>query len=89
MMVCSACLFAVSGPEQFLILKHAPGGEMLGGACVQMAFNLGNALGAFLGGLPISLGLSPRYSALPGIPLALIGFVCLLMLYRKHERTQA
>ena len=89
MMVCSACLFAVSGPEQFLILKHAPGGEMLGGACVQMAFNLGNALGAFLGGLPISLGLSPRYSALPGIPLALIGFVCLLMLYRKYERAQA
>lgn len=89
MMVCSACLFAVSGPEQFLILKHAPGGEMLGGACVQMAFNLGNALGAFLGGLPISLGLSPRYSVLPGIPLALIGFVCLLMLYRKHERTKA
>ena len=89
MMVCAACLFAVSGPEQFLILKHAPGGEMLGGACVQMAFNLGNALGAFLGGVPISLGLSPRYSTLPGIPLALIGFVCLLMLYRKYERPSA
>lgn len=86
MMVCSACLFAVSGPEQFLILKHAPGGEMLGGACVQMAFNLGNALGAFLGGIPIACGLSPRYSALPGVPLAIIGFICLLVLYRKHEK---
>lgn len=85
MMVCSACLFAVSGPEQFLILKHAPGGEMLGGACVQMAFNLGNALGAFLGGMPIACGLPPRYATLPGIPLALIGFMCLLALYRKYE----
>lgn len=86
MMVCTACLFAVSGPEQFLILKHAPGGEMLGGACIQMAFNLGNALGALLGGIPISLGHSPRYSTLAGIPLCLLGFTCLLFLYLSSCR---
>lgn len=87
MMVCAGCLFAVSSPEQFLILKHAPGGEMLGGACVQMAFNLGNAIGAFIGGLPIAMGYSPRYAALTGIPLATLGFICLWILYVRYERT--
>lgn len=81
--VCTACLFALSGPEQYLILKHAPGGEMLGGACVQMAFNLGNAMGAFFGGLPIDQGLAPRHGALVGIPLCLAGFVCFLLLARR------
>lgn len=83
----AGCLFAVSGPEQFLILRHAPGGEMLGGACVQMAFNLGNALGAFVGGLPISFGCTPRYTALAGIPFCLLGFLCLMLLYRKSTKT--
>ena len=42
MTLCTAGLFAVSSPEQVLMIRVAPGGEMLGGACVQMAFNLGN-----------------------------------------------
>ena len=57
-------MFAMSSPQQYLILKHAPGGEMLGGACIQMAFNMGNAVGAFLGGLPIAAGLDDRYAAI-------------------------
>ena len=57
-------MFAMSSPQQYLILKHAPGGEMLGGACIQMAFNMGNAVGAFLGGLPIEAGLDDRYAAI-------------------------
>lgn len=86
MMVGAGCLFAVSSPQQFLILKHAPGGEMLGGAAVQMAFNLGNAVGAFCGGLPISFGLSPRYSALTGVPFVVIGLVSFLVFMRKYEK---
>ena len=55
MILCTAGLFAVSSPEQLLIIRVAPGGEMLGGACVQMAFNFGNAVGAYAGGLaPLS-----------------------------------
>ena len=38
-------------------LKHAGGGEMLGGCCIQGAFNLGNAMGAFLGGIPVCDGI--------------------------------
>ena len=37
MTLCTAGLFAVSSPEQVLIIRVAPGGEMLGGACVQIA----------------------------------------------------
>lgn len=85
MVLVSACLFAVSSPEQSLILRHAKNGEMLGGACIQMAFNLGNALGAFLGGLPISMGMPVRYSALVGVPMCFVGFLCLYILYRKQH----
>ena len=45
MCLCTAGLFAVSSPEQILIIRVAKGGEMLGAACVQVAFNLGNAIG--------------------------------------------
>ncbi len=86
MIVCAGCLFAVSSPQQYLILKHAPGGELLGGASVQMAFNLGNAVGAFCGGLPIAYGLSTRYCALVGVPFVVIGIISFTLFCRKYER---
>lgn len=85
MFVVCGCLFGVSSPQQYLILKHAKGGEMLGGCCVQAAFNLGNAIGAFLGGIPVSLGMSYAYPALVGVPLGIAGAVCLLIFHRKYE----
>ncbi len=85
MFVVCGCLFGVSSPLQFLILKHSKGGEMLGGCCVQAAFNLGNAVGAFLGGIPVSLGLSYAYPALVGVPLGIAGAVCLLVFHKKYE----
>lgn len=75
MCVVTFCLFAVSAPQQFLIIKFAPGGEMLGAAGIQIAFNLGNAIGAYLGGLPIAYGIGVRYSALIGSVIALSGFI--------------
>ena len=75
MFLTTASLFGVSSPQQLLILENAPGGEMRGAASIQIAFNLGNALGAYFGGLPISFGLGPQYAALPGAAMALLGFV--------------
>ena len=83
MALCTAGLFAVSSPEQVLIIRVAPGGEMLGGACVQMAFNLGNAIGAYVGGLALSGGY--RYPALAGVPFALTGFILFLIFYQKFQ----
>ncbi len=86
MCACTACLFALSAPQQVLLIRHAPGGEMLGAACVQIAFNLGNALGAYCGGLPMEHGFSFRYPALVGAPFALVGFFLLLYFCSRYER---
>lgn len=83
MILCTAGLFAVSSPEQLLIIRVAPGGEMLGGACVQMAFNLGNAVGAYAGGLVVTHDY--RYTALVGIPFALIGFILAFIFYKRYQ----
>ena len=79
-------MFAMGGPQQYLIIRHAPGGEMLGGACIQMAFNMGNAVGAFLGGLPIAAGLADRYAALVGAPMALVATVLMAVFFMKYEK---
>lgn len=83
MILCTAGLFAVSSPEQLLIIRVALGGEMLGGACVQMAFNLGNAVGAYAGGLVVTHDY--RYTALVGIPFALIGFILAFIFYKRYQ----
>lgn len=83
MILCTAGLFAVSSPEQLLIIRVAPSGEMLGGACVQMAFNLGNAVGAYAGGLVVTHDY--RYTALVGIPFALIGFILAFIFYKRYQ----
>lgn len=82
---CCAGLFAVSSPQQHLIINHAPGGEMMGGAMIQIAFNLGNALGAYFGGLPIDSGAGVRYSALIGAAFILIGLFFAVLLLRRLE----
>lgn len=83
MVLCTAGLFAVSSPEQVLMIRVAPGGEMLGGAAVQMAFNLGNAVGAYVGGLAITEGY--RYPALAGVPFACVGFFLFYVFYKKYQ----
>ena len=52
----------------------------------RVAFNLGNALGAYFGGLPMDHGLSYRYATLPGAGFALLGFLMLVVYCRKYPR---
>ena len=85
MCLCTAGLFALSSPQQVLLIRFSPGGEMLGAASVQVAFNLGNAIGAYCGGLPLQAGLSYRYPALLGTFFALVGFILLVLFSRKYE----
>lgn len=79
-------MFAMGGPQQYLIIRHAPGGEMLGGACIQVAFNTGNALGAYFGGLPIAHGMPNHYAALVGAPLALVAAVVMAVFHARYEK---
>jgi DHA1 family arabinose polymer transporter-like MFS transporter len=47
------------GPSiQMLLIEHSREAEMLGSSLGQSGFNIGNALGAFLGGIPLTLGYS-------------------------------
>lgn len=85
MCVCTMGLFAVSSPLQISIIHFAKGGELFGAACIQVAFNLGNALGATLGGLPLKAGMGYQYTALVGAPFALLGVVFLTLFFRKYE----
>ena len=87
MAACTAGLFAVSSPEQVLMIRLAPGGELLGGASVQMAFNLGNAIGAWAGGLATVRGY--EWPALPGAALAFGGFVMLAVFNRVDRQGKA
>lgn len=83
--VASACLFGVGGPPQYLIVGFSKGGEMLGAAGIQIAFNVSNATSAAIGGAAINYGLPYDSTALIGIPFALVGMLCFLMLHRKYK----
>lgn len=84
MFLCTGCLFALSVPEQLLLIANAKGGQMLGASMAQVGFNLGNALGALAGGVPIQLGLDYRYPALFGTVFALAGFFLLVYYWKKY-----
>ena len=69
---------ALGPPIQMLLIEHSRAAEMLGSSLGQSGFNIGNALGAFLGGIPLTLGYSyvaPQWVAaalaLAGVLLAL------------------
>ncbi len=83
--IATAGLFGIGGPLQYLIVKFAKGGEMLGGAGIQIAFNVSNSVAAVLGGTVINMGLGIASPALAGAPLAAIGAVSLFVLHRKYH----
>lgn len=86
MCICTAGLFAVSSPLQVSIIRFAKGGELLGAACIQVAFNLGNAIGAYIGGLPLEAGLGYQYPALIGAPVTLVGCLLMIAFFKKYEK---
>jgi DHA1 family arabinose polymer transporter-like MFS transporter len=77
--------FAVIAPMQILIMQVAKGAEMLASSVLQATSNFGNALGAYLGGLPIAAGFgftSPEYV---GCVLAFVGFGFCLILFNRNK----
>lgn len=87
--IASGLLFGLGGPLQYLIVRYAKGGEMLGGAGIQIAFNVSNAMAAALGGMFIRHGFGLASPALAGVPCAFIGTIALLMLYRLEKGRRA
>lgn len=81
-----AGLFALSAPLQILLLQNAPGGEMLGAAGGQIAFNLGSALGAFCGGAMLTINQPYNAVALPAALLSLSAMLALIGYSRLKSR---
>lgn len=71
--IIGAVSFTVSTPLQMAIINTSKGSEMLGSSMNQSAFNMGNASGAYLAGLPIAFGYGIIYSSLVGAILAFSG----------------
>ncbi|GAB5073171.1 MFS transporter AraJ [Citrobacter sedlakii] len=84
--ICCAGLFALSAPLQILLLENAKGGELLGAAGGQIAFNLGSAIGAYCGGMMLTLGFAYHYVALPAALLSFTAMASLLMYGRVKRR---
>jgi DHA1 family arabinose polymer transporter-like MFS transporter len=86
--IAGALSMAIAAPIQILMIRTAKGAEMLGAAVTQAAFNIGNALGAFFGGLPIAAGLGFTYPALAGAVMAVIGLLFAYVLLRKQSNSK-
>ncbi|WP_312418773.1 MFS transporter [Epilithonimonas sp.] len=83
--VCGALSMAVGTPVNIIMLRSAKNSEMMAAAFMQAAFNVGNSLGAFFGGLPLEFGLSYSYPSLVGAGLAGIGLLLCLAFIKKYK----
>ena len=72
---------------QMLMIQIAVGAEMIASAAIQASFNIGNALGAFLGGLPLIAGFSYASPNLIGIGMSLMGVLFTVMLVQRKKAT--
>ncbi|AMR32742.1 hypothetical protein A0256_15575 [Mucilaginibacter sp. PAMC 26640] len=85
--VTGAIGFSVIAPMQMLIMQEAQEAKMLASAVLQATSNMGNALGAFLGGIPIAAGMgytSPEYV---GVILAFTGLIfCVLLFWMRRKK---
>jgi len=80
-----AIAFAAVAPIQMLMIQTAVGAEMIASAAIQAAFNIGNALGAFLGGLPLIAGFSYASPNLAGVGMALLGVVLVFIFIQNQK----
>lgn len=79
--------FSLAAPIQISIIKAAKGAEKLGSSMNQSAFNMANASGAYLGGLPMVFGLPVNYASVVGAILALTGAcIGMAILYSQKSR---
>ena len=88
--VIGAISFTVATPIQMAIINTSKGSEMLGSSMNQSAFNMGNASGAYLAGLPIAFGYGIVYSSLVGAILAFSGVAIAvgILIVRKRKESK-
>jgi DHA1 family arabinose polymer transporter-like MFS transporter len=80
-----AISFSVIAPIQMLMIRTAKGAEMIASASLQGSFNIGNALGAFLGGLPLTAGYSYASPNLIGVGMSIVGMLITVTLIKIRK----
>ncbi len=80
---------ALGAPIQMLLIENSRDAEMLGSSLGQSGFNIGNAIGAFLGGLPLTLGYSYVAPLWVAACLALCGVALVSLLWARGRREKA
>lgn len=74
--------FSLGAPIQMMIMSSARGAERTASSLGQAGFNIGNAIGAFAGGLAIKLGFGFGAPPFVGAALAATGVVILLLMMK-------
>jgi DHA1 family arabinose polymer transporter-like MFS transporter len=87
--IAGALSIALATPIQILMIRTAGDAEMLGAAATQAAFNIGNALGAYFGGLPILAGWGYSSPSLAGAAMAIAGVFFAGWLIRRQAQPPA
>ena len=81
-----ACAMASFTPVNSLLIRYSAGSENLGAALGQSSFNIGNSVGAFMGGLPLVMGYSYRSPLWVGVCLCSTRLALILVLrYRERQ----
>lgn len=78
--ITGANAIAMGAPIQMLLISSSKESPLLGSSVGQGAFNLGNSLGAFLGGLPLIAGYGYSSSLWVGSALVFVGLLITLRL---------
>lgn len=83
--VTGAIAFSIIAPLQMLMIETATGSKTMASAVMQSTSNIGNALGAYLGGLGISAGFGLTSPEFIGAGLAFVGFLCGVAMLRTRR----
>ncbi len=75
--------FTIGSPLQMMLINSAKGSETIAAAAGQASFNIGNTLGAYFGGIPITMGLAYNSPVLVGVGMASTGAL-LAFIYLKR-----
>lgn len=81
--------FTIGSPLQMILINSAKGSEMLAASAGQASFNVGNALGAYLGGLPIAMGFGYNSPELVGAGMAACGALMAFALLLTQRSAKA
>ncbi len=84
--ICGGLSLSTSSPINMMMMKSAPGSEMMGAAFMQAAFNIANSAGAYFGGIPLEYGLSYNYPSLVGVGMTFIGLIICLLYFVQFDR---